>query len=145
MNILMGVGNELRGDDGVGSYIAQRFEAKNWKAIDCSTVPENYAAVVKRDQPELVVIVDATDMNLPPGEMRIIPKEKIPELVLSSHSMPLSLLMDHLEPHCKKVVLIGIQPKKLDDFLELTDEVKAAADEFTKKLKQGLTSFSSLV
>ena len=137
MNVLMGVGNSLRGDDGVGPHVAQNFESEGWKSIDCSTVPENYASVVKREEPETLVIVDSADMGLEPGSVRSIPKEKIPLLAMSTHSMPLSLLIEHLKPFCKRVILVGVQPKRVGDFLGLSDENKKAAQEIISALKQG--------
>ena len=72
--MLLGIGNELNGDDGIGSYIAKRFNKRNWLSVDCSTVPENYISVVKRTKPEFLVIVDAAYMNLPPGTIRRLEK-----------------------------------------------------------------------
>ncbi|MFC2175252.1 hydrogenase maturation peptidase HycI [archaeon] len=143
MKILLGVGNELRGDDGIGPHVAQSFSADGWKSIDCSTVPENYTGVVKREGPGSIVIIDSADMGLEPGEVRVIPKEKIGGLAISTHSMPLSLLIDHLEESCKDITLIGVQPKQVGDFLELSDEAKKAAQEIIQALKTG-TTLSSL-
>ena len=135
MNILLGVGNELRGDDGIGVFVAKHFYAEGWKAIDCGMLPENYSSVVRKERPELLVIVDATDMGLEPGSIRAIPKEKIGGLALSTHSMPLSLLIDLLEPHCGKVVLVGIQPKTIADTVGLSPEAQQAAEKAIEKLK----------
>ena len=77
MNVLMGIGNELKGDDGIGNVIAREFSAPGWKAIACETVPENFTSVIRRERPELLVIVDATDMGLNPGEIRIIPEGRL--------------------------------------------------------------------
>ena len=41
-NILMGVGNILKGDDGIGSMIAKSFTHQDWLSLDCGVVPENY-------------------------------------------------------------------------------------------------------
>ncbi|GAH57200.1 unnamed protein product [marine sediment metagenome] len=38
--ILMGIGNTLRGDDGIGSIIAQSFKDHDWLSIDCGVIPE---------------------------------------------------------------------------------------------------------
>jgi hydrogenase 3 maturation protease len=68
---------------------------------------------VKKWSPEHLVLVDAADMNLLPGEIRRIPKKKISTLHISTHALPLSLLMTHLQDTIKKIVLVGIQPKKI--------------------------------
>ncbi len=142
MNVLMGVGNEMKGDDGVGPYVAQHFQAKGWESIDCAIVPENYVGKIQKLNPKLVVLVDATDMKLEPGAIRLVPREQIGELAISTHSLPLGLLMDFLAP--TKVVLIGIQPKVVEDFVEMSEEVKAAANQVIQELNKEVISFSSL-
>ena len=114
MNVLMGIGNILNGDDGIGPWVAQHFRQENWKTIDCGTAPENFTGKVKKLSPDLLVLVDATDMNLSPGEIRRIPPDMINALHLSTHALPLSLLMAHLQDTIKKIILVGIQPKRFN-------------------------------
>lgn len=112
MNVLMGIGNSLNGDDGIGPWVAQNFHHENWRTIDCGTVPENFTGPVKKWSPDLLVMVDAADMNLPPGEIRRIPPERISAVHLSTHALPLSLLICHLQDAIQRMVLVGIQPKR---------------------------------
>ena len=143
MNVLMGIGNSLNGDDGAGPWVAQHFHHKNWKTIDCGTVPENFMGPVKKWSPDLLVLVDATDMNLSPGDIRCIPPERIRELHLSTHSLPLSLLMDHLQGFIKKSVLVGIQPKRFSG--PLSREVHNAGKHLIHILRRGtISSIQSL-
>lgn len=48
--MLMGLGNICRGDDGIGSFIAQNFQSDDWLVLDCGTTPENFTSLVKKDQ-----------------------------------------------------------------------------------------------
>ncbi len=108
--LLLGIGNSLRTDDGAGSFIAKTFKHDNWNVLDGRTAPENFTSVVKKDCPELLVIVDSVEMDLPAGSIRLIPLEKIVTLQFSTHYMSLSYLIEYLSPYCQKIVLIGIQP-----------------------------------
>lgn len=127
MNILLGVGNEMNGDDAIGVYVARKFKCKNWRAIDCATVPENFIGEIRRNKPEKIVIVDAADMGLKAGEIRRIAKEKISKATFSTHSIPLSLFISHLEKFTNaKIYLIGIQPKSF--YGEMSPEVKKAGE-----------------
>ena len=137
MNVLLGMGNELNGDDGVGCYIAKRFKKRGWLAIDCSTVPENYIGVVKRTKPELLVIVDAAYMNLPAGSIRRLKKEHASSTFWSTHTAPLKEFISAVEQYAKEIVLIGIQPKQTTMPDELSQEVKDAANRVIKALEQG--------
>ncbi len=130
MKVLLGVGNELRADEGCGSLLARWFKADGWVSIDGGTAPENFIGKIKKMNPDLVVIVDSADMGLEPGEVRIIPKEKIANYTITTHSMPLSMLMENF----KRCILIGIQPKKIE-FSEMSPEVKMAVERLMEILK----------
>lgn len=91
MHLLLGIGNRMNGDDAIGVWIAHHFSCKGWASIDCATVPENCMAEIRRHHAEKIVIVDAADMGLNAGDIRIIPKEKIGVASFSTHSVPLSV------------------------------------------------------
>lgn len=136
MNVLLGVGNEMNGDDAIGVYVARNFKCNGWKAIDCATVPENYIGEIKRIKPEKIVIVDAADMGLKAGEIRMVPKEKIAKATFSTHSIPLSLFISHLEKYTNaKIYLIGIQPKSF--YGKMSKEVKEAGEKLMEMIKKG--------
>ncbi len=124
--VIMCIGNPEGGDDAVGLYIADKLKDTDMDVIDCRTTPENYTSVVKRKNPGKLVIIDAADMNLEPGETRIVPKEKIGVMTISTHGIPLSVLMGYLEQSVKEVILIGIQPKTMSG--EMTEIVRNTAD-----------------
>ena len=109
-NYLLGIGNSLRTDDGAGSFIAQHFKHQSWIAADGRTAPENYTSAIKKIRPDLLLIIDAVEMNLAAGTIRIIPLEKIVSFQFSTHYLPLSYLVEYLAPYCSKITLIGIQP-----------------------------------
>lgn len=113
MDLIMCIGNPEGGDDAVGPYVAQKLKGSGIDFIDCGTNPENYTSVVKRKNPEKLIIIDASDMGLEPGQIRIVPKEKIGLMHISTHGIPISVLMNYLEQYVKKVILIGIQPKNM--------------------------------
>jgi hydrogenase 3 maturation protease len=132
--LILCIGNRNGGDDAIGPYVAEKLESdKNIDVIDCGTVPENYTSVVKRYNPKQLVIIDAVEMNLTPGEMRIIPKEKIGRMHISTHSIPLSVLMDYLEKYVKNIFFIGIQPEKM--FGELSKNVQKSGERLVNIIK----------
>lgn len=106
----MGIGNELNGDDGIGNVLAKEFSQRGWHSIACETVPENFTSIVERERPETLVIVDAADMGIAPGELRIIPHGKLGSAGFGTHGIPLSNLVSHLRGFAGEVVFIGIQP-----------------------------------
>lgn len=109
----MCIGNREGGDDAIGAYIADQLKNEDIVVLDCGTVPENYTSVVKKHKPKNLIIIDAVKMGLNPGEMRIVPKEKIGKMHISTHGIPISVLMNYLETFVKRIFLIGIQPEKM--------------------------------
>ena len=107
-SLILCIGNRLGGDDAIGPYIADQLKKQvldEIKVLDCGTVPENYTADVKRYKPKKLVLIDAVDMNLNPGEIRIIPQEKIGTMHISTHGIPLSVLMSYLKQFVKNILL----------------------------------------
>ena len=131
----MCIGNKKAGDDGIGPFIATSLKKmKNITYLDCGIIPENYTSLVKKYNPNKLIIIDAADMNLKPGEFRIISKEKIGLMHISTHNIPLSILINYLENYIKKIYFIGIQPKKFVG--NISNEVKESAKNLINIIKK---------
>ena len=131
----MGIGNTLRGDDGIGSIIARNFKDNDWLSLDCGVAPENFTSIIKKNKPHLVVLIDVVEMDLKPGEFRIIPPEKINTMHLTTHSIPLSFLISYLKTFTREIIFIGIQPKIIDYSTSISPEILKSSQEIIKILK----------
>ncbi|MFH1100484.1 MAG: hydrogenase maturation peptidase HycI [Methanobacteriota archaeon] len=133
--LILCIGNRDGGDDAVGPYIYDTLHKKHStiSAIDCGTTPENYTSVVKQQKPTTLLLIDAAEMQLPPGKIRIIPKEKIGTMHISTHGIPLSILISYLEQYVKKIFFIGIQSKTMHG--PLTSPVKNSGDNLIQIIK----------
>src|SRR5688572_985737 len=64
---VLGVGQAIRGDDGAGVLLAQRLEAlgghSGLLAVDGGPAPENFTGLLRRFQPDLVLLADAALMD----------------------------------------------------------------------------------
>lgn len=149
--LVLGVGNPMKGDDGVGPYVASLLSAEpdgsltcdaacHVRAIDCGTVPENYTSMVRRMHPDILVIVDAAEMGLPAGACRVIPLERAGALGLSTHSMPLSLFASYVCEMAASTILVGVQPRSMNFGTELSEEVRKAGQVLASMLAQGTLS-----
>ena len=135
-NILLGVGNPFRNDDGIGPFIANHFSHPQWITIDSGLAPENYSSMIKKNRPNLLLIIDSAQMNLNPGQFRIISYAKIKTLQLSTHALPLNLLMNYLKPFCQKMILIGIQPENIKIGETISDAVLKGSKLLLQKLSE---------
>jgi len=112
--VILTVGNRMMGDDGAGPLLAsmlRRSPAPGWQVVDGGSAPENVVHRVRALAPELVLVVDATDMELEPGEVRLIDDRFIAErFVMTTHDLPVSFLIASLRESVADVRLLGIQP-----------------------------------
>lgn len=140
-NLLLAVGNNMMGDDGAGSLLFQMMQEnpiENWTALDGGSAPENHAHTVRKLKPKRLLIVDASDMALDVGAMRIIDKDIIADMFfMSTHNMPLNFLIEQLEEDIEEIIFVGIQPDVVSFMSPMTEKVKSAVENLYVLIKQG--------
>lgn len=135
-NLVMCIGNRLGGDDAIGPYIADKLKQKklnNFVILDCGTVPENFTSVIKKRAFKMIIMIDAVDMGLKPGETRRVPKGRISGMHISTHSIPLSVLISYLEDYVESIIIIGIQPKNMNG--NMNKEIKKSGEKLIELIK----------
>ncbi|KZX13110.1 hydrogenase maturation peptidase HycI [Methanobrevibacter oralis] len=139
--IVLGVGNVLKCDDGVGPFIIKKLkdegiETKKIMFIDAETVPENFTGKIKKEKPSHLIIVDACLMDRQPGEIKIVNKHDFANIGISTHSMSLSFFVRYLEKDGDyRIIFVGIEPESMDYADKPTCVVENAAYEFIDTLK----------
>jgi len=128
--VILGVGSDLRGDDAAGGIIAEEIEKKkipNISTLLGGTAPENLTGEIKRLKPSHLIIIDAAEMNEPPGTIKLIRMDQIGGFSFSTHALPMKLMVDFLlkDITCE-VYFIAIQPKSLKFGATVSGEVKQA-------------------
>lgn len=140
-NLVLTVGNEMMGDDAAGPLLARMLKnapVNEWEVLDGGNVPENSLFKIREMQPEHVLIVDAADMDLQTGEIRLIDKDSIGSLFLmTTHSLPLSYLMESMLGFVSKVELVGIQPEVVAFGYPVSAGVKQAVERVYAWLQRG--------
>ena len=140
--IVLGVGNELKCDDGAGPFIIRKLkeegiENKNLLLINAETVPENFTGKIRKEKPTHLIIVDACLMGGSPGDMKIVDKYDFANIGISTHSMSLSFFVRYLEKDTDfGIIFVGIEPESMDYSENLTQNVEKAAYEFIDALKE---------
>ncbi len=131
-NLVFTVGNDMMGDDAAGPMLARMLEEnplEGWAVLDGGSAPENYIFKIREMAPERVLIVDAADMHLSPGNFRLIDREQIGSLFLvTTHSLPLSYLMDAIGDFVPRVELLGIQPGVVAFACPVSPQVQAGVE-----------------
>ena len=145
--IVLGIGNQLGGDDAAGIRLVDILNRRlrgakapcpaQVTAIDAGTAPESYASVIRRHQPDLLLLVDAADMGLPPGALRIIRPEQISLLSFSTHHMPLSMFISYVKDFCGEVVLVGVQPEQTEMGKHISQAVRDSMRKLADAILEG--------
>ncbi|MNY51953.1 Hydrogenase 3 maturation protease [compost metagenome] len=97
--------------------------------IDGGSAPENDVVALRELRPDRLLIVDATDMGLNPGEIRLIDPDDIAEMfMMTTHNMPLNYLVDQIKDDVGEVLFLGIQPDIVGFYYPMTPAIKAAVE-----------------
>lgn len=149
--VVVGVGNELRGDDAAGVRLAERLETAlscgqaplvrhglgegaspvRVPIIHAGEVPETYAVRVADLKPDVVLLLDAAAMGLPAGSCRLVRAHDLPPVPGFTHRPSLEMFARFIELDCgAESYVLGIQPDldHLDLGHEMSPQVVAALD-----------------
>lgn len=138
--IILGIGNNLKSDDGIGPYVIEHLKdiySDNIILINAQTVPENFTGKIRKEKPSHIIIIDACLMKENPGTIKIVDRNDFTNIGISTHSMSLSYFVKYLEQDNNfKIIFIGIEPKTMDFANALTKDVKISADKLIKIIKE---------
>jgi hydrogenase 3 maturation protease len=156
---VIGIGNELNGDDAAGVLVARSLELARqksaaWRAqdhqgkshtqppaevlvIDAGPAPENFTGPLRRFQPDAVVLVDAAQLAQAPGAIAWVAWQDVAGFSASTHILPPSIFAQFLtdEIGCQ-VVFVGIQPETLEFDQPVSLSVGQAVKDVTRQLCQ---------
>jgi len=124
--MILGVGNTLRGDDGVGPYLVKQLEGQvDATLLDCGEVPENFLGKITEIQPDNIIIIDAVNLGADPGAVAILHENELAGASWSTHHASIKLFLKCLKSDTRSnVLIIGIQPKSTDYGTEISAEVR---------------------
>lgn len=145
--MVIGVGNLLRSDEGVGIHAARLLGERDLppgvQVIDAGVAVgdalSGYRSISK------LVVVDAVDAKAQPGSVfRFRPRdvERRHALLRSLHELDLFDALDSVERGgCTigEVIVVGVQPKTTDWGLELSQEVQSRLPDVVNLLASELT------
>jgi hydrogenase maturation protease len=134
-DVVLGVGNPLMGDDGLGIAVVAHVqsawgEAPGLLIVDGGTWGMNLLPIV--EEARRLLIVDAIDRDAKPGTLVTLQRDEIPRYfgrTLSPHQLDLREVLALAELRGtlpEDTVAVGIQPAAIELSLELSSEVVAA-------------------
>ena len=148
--LVLGVGNILLSDDGVGVHVVRRLEEvvelpPEVEVLDGGTKGMDllhYLEGVSR-----LLIIDAVETGGPPGTLRRLSGDQVPaylSIKMSPHEigLPDMLFAAKLRDlYPEEVVVWGVQPATTEVGLELSESVAARVDELVEEVLTELESW----
>jgi hydrogenase 3 maturation protease len=158
--VILGIGHPLRGDDGVGPWITTRLEpfaSNSIFVITAYSVPENMIGAILKIKPTHMLIIDAaiilcknegypqhrTDLNyLPAGNWKLVDATRFHELIISTHSGTMQLIINVLKERLPKLVIqfLVIQPQNTTTIDQLSEPVAETANMLLSLITQLITT-----
>lgn len=134
---ILSVGNDMMGDDGAGPLVIEKLglHQHSWKVFNGGSFPEGESGHIREYAPDLLVVIDATEMGLNPGEIRRIPLDSIATMsMMTTHSMPINFLIEDLQEAVGKVIMLGIQPDIVGFSYPMSPTVQDSAAKLAEQL-----------
>lgn len=140
--LLVGMGNALKADDGIGSAIGSQLKKiAPQNVIDAGTVPENYIQVIIKKAPGVILFIDAIDFAAPAGTVKIFNPDELSAGGLSTHTLSPRFLIDIIKQDVSATIyFIGIQPKSTRLAEPMSPEVALAQKELITLFEELLSS-----
>jgi len=138
--VVIGIGNPLMGDDGIGLAALQRIQAWEFEPfverVDGGTWGMNLLQFV--EEARLLLVLDAIEAGLEPGAPVMLEGDEIPRFLstkLSPHQIELRevlALAELRDTLPEEVVAIGLQPGRVEMSERLSPEVEVRLDDMVE-------------
>ncbi len=135
--VILGLGNTLLQDEGVGVHVANRLKS-NYRfspevtIIDGGTFGLDLLPYIENK--EHVILIDAVNFNQKPGYVERISKTDILtqlNTLMSVHHLGITDVLSTaklLDKEPKNICMVGIQPKSIEAGLEMTSTMKNSVE-----------------
>lgn len=113
--VIIGIGNEMRGDDSAGIEIIKRLQKNGISnTLAVYSTPENYLQKITMMPGNARLWIDIINWNGEPGETKIFDTDTISHYAISTHNFSLIVIINFLK-ELKNVqdYVLGIQPQNL--------------------------------
>lgn len=137
---LLGIGHPLNGDDAAGIAVVRALDAvlpptDRVLLLEGGSAPENQTGRLRQFTPDLVIFIDAAQMDAAPGAVRWLDWRETTGLSASTHTLPPYMLAQFLvaDLGCD-VALLGIQPAHTLTGAPLSNVMQRAVDSIVQTL-----------
>ncbi len=145
--VVLGIGNRLMTDDGIGIHIVEELQKTNTNIKIQYVVGETdvYFCLNQIENALMAIIIDAAYLNKEPGSISIVPLDKVAENPVYPISVHDTHFLDLVKKSGQNVkgLLIGIEPNEIgfgtslssvleSKFMEIISDVNYIIEDFMK-------------
>jgi hydrogenase 3 maturation protease len=147
---ILGVGSPLRADDAAGLIISEELKKifkENKKRGQVrvflgETAPENLTGQIKKFKPTHLLVIDAVDLGLPTGALRMVNLCAEDRVSFSTHRVPVGILRDYLHQSIGcETFLLGIQPGSTEFCGAVSAPIRKSSSAACKEIAGALKNF----
>jgi hydrogenase 3 maturation protease len=135
---VLGLGNTDRADDGAGILVAHALKKlfPSFSYSEHDSVEGTVLDISEKDEDATVLFVDAANLNMVPGSIRIIRRDDIKQTEITTHRVAVALMASILENAGKESAVVCIQPGRIEFRGDMTRPVQRAIVTVTSVLKK---------
>ncbi|MGV8042580.1 MAG: hydrogenase maturation protease [Thermoanaerobaculaceae bacterium] len=141
--LVLGLGNEMLGDDGVGVLIARDLAAlddERFLSVPVEIGVENAGHLVRRHCPDVLLVFDAVAASTRRPWL-FVPTSRLDTWCHSTHSVPLSLLIRTWQQDAPRMrpYFVGVRPLLVALGAPMSREAQAAREEIVALVRSAAT------
>lgn len=144
--IVLGIGNRLMMDDGIGIYLTEELASNNPQSDVQYIVGESDVdfCIEQMERATFIILIDAVFSNTKPGDLTIYPLDSlnvVRHLEISPHNQHLLQALSQLK-EIRRGYLIGIEPYEISFHINLSKELER---KWSRILEQTKTTIEGLI
>jgi len=135
--IIIGMGNELRGDDAAGIQLVQKLQQMGYPStLVVFDTPENYLQKIAAMEGDARLWVDIINWDSAPGDYKIFLPDEIQHFAVSTHNYSPTVLIEYLAPQrAIPDYFLGIQPQNLSLGSKISEPVQRTIKKLAHMIK----------
>ena len=137
-DVIVGVGNALRGDDGFGpELVAGLARGSRCAVLDGGEMPEDCGGQLLEAKPDRILFADAVAFGGAPGELVLLEPDQLGgKIAVSTHNLPLVMFIKYLREQlpAAEIRILGVQPRQIGLGKGLSPEVTKTVQVLKKLL-----------
>lgn len=141
--VVLGIGNRLMMDDGIGVYVAEELKKRNTSPAVRYVIGETdfYYCLSQIDEAAYVIIIDAACLGKEPGTISVIPLQQIFNNPMQQINVHESHILNEIKMVGRSIdgLFIGIEPYMLDYSFGLSSVLQTQYFTIADKIEKVIT------